>query len=126
MSDIIIKDSKIHGKGIFANREFKKGEIVIKYDTSDTISEEELKKVPDNKKENVGVSKDGKLFFQKAPAKYVNHSCDANTTSEDDCDVAIRDIKKGEEITSDYSKDSPPGFNMKCECGSKNCRRIIK
>ena len=33
MSDIVIKKSKIgqFDKGVFANRDFKKGEIVIKY-----------------------------------------------------------------------------------------------
>ena len=58
---------------------------------------------------------------------YFNHSCEGN------CGfnlvgnfVAIRDIEKGEELTSDYGlADSNPDFIMKCTCGSKSCRKVI-
>ncbi|MCK5107688.1 MAG: ASCH domain-containing protein [Nanoarchaeota archaeon] len=39
---------------------------------------------------------------------------------------AARDIKKGEEITSDYSDEMVPGTEMFCNCGSKNCKKIIR
>ena len=55
-------------------------------------------------------------FLMKLPEKYVNRSCNANTKSKNLCDVAIRDIKKGEEITSSYKNNS-----FKCKCGDKNC-----
>ena len=29
--EIVVKKSKIHGKGVFANRDFKKGEVVLKH-----------------------------------------------------------------------------------------------
>jgi hypothetical protein len=32
--------------------------------------------------------------IMQEPEKRVNHSCNANTTAKDFCDVAIRDIKK--------------------------------
>ena len=31
MKEVVIGKGKIHGKGVFANRSFKKGEIVINY-----------------------------------------------------------------------------------------------
>ncbi len=61
----------------------------------------------------------------QSPERYVNHSCVANTQVKDFCDVAVRDISKGEEITSDYSEGLLSGFSMRCNCGSKNCRKII-
>lgn len=64
-----------------------------------------------------------KYFLMQTPEKYVNHSCEPNTTAKNHCDVAIRDIKVGEEITSNYSKNSLMPF--KCKCGSKKCNRII-
>ena len=39
---------------------------------------------------------------------------------------ANRDIKKGEEITGDYTEELPPGTYMKCNCGSKKCKKIIR
>jgi len=34
--------------------------------------------------------------------------------------------KKGEEITADYAKDNAPNLNMECNCGSKNCKGIVR
>jgi len=38
MADVIVKKSKIHGLGVFASRNFKKGEIIIKWDTSHKLT----------------------------------------------------------------------------------------
>ena len=124
MAGVIVKKSKIEGKGVFAARDFKKGEIVLKWDNSKKLTKDELKKVPEVKKKYVSYNK-GKVIYMQPPERYVNHSCNANTKIQNSCDVAIRDIKKGEEITSDYSEDLPPDSKMKCNCGSKNCRGII-
>lgn len=61
-----------------------------------------------------------KYFLMQTPEKYVDHSCEPNTKAKNHRDVAIRNIKKGEEITSNYSKNSLMPF--KCKCGSKKCR----
>jgi hypothetical protein len=52
------------------------------------------------------------------PENHVNYSCNLNTTAINYCDVAIRDIKSGEEITS------TPTFDKlrECNCGSKKCK----
>jgi hypothetical protein len=50
MQDVIIKKSKIHGKGVFANRDFKKGEAVMKWDISKTISKEQFEKLSEQEK----------------------------------------------------------------------------
>lgn len=124
--DIIIKDSKIEGKGIFANRDFKKGETVIKWDTSNVLTDEEVKKLPEKEKRYISPFH-GKFLLQQPPARYVNHSCDPNTkVADDSSDVAITDIKNGDEITSDYSIFFSPDEVMKCNCGSKNCKKILK
>jgi len=38
---------------------------------------------------------------------------------------AIKNIKKGEEICTDYSISGFDKWEMKCHCGSSNCRKII-
>ena len=59
----------------------------------------------------------------QSPEKFVNHSCEPNTHVKNSCDVAVRNIKKGEEITSDYGKNNFVSFI--CKCGGKNCRGAI-
>ena len=122
--NVLIKDSKIHGKGIFANKDFKKGQIVLKWNPKE-ITEIQFDNLSEEEKEFAGLH-EGKYRLMQPPERFVNHSCAPNTNSLDDCDVAIKNIKKGEEITSDYSKDVIPDFHMKCSCGSKNCKGIIE
>jgi SET domain-containing protein len=120
-----IKDSEIHGKGVFAARDFECGEVVLRWDSSHVVSNKKAKEA--SKKDGVYVNfVDDKYILMQDPEKYVNHSCEPNTTIKNACDVAIRDIKKGEEITGDYTEDSPFGFRMKCNCRKDNCNKTIE
>ena len=125
---VIIKKSKIHSYGVFTNKDFKKGEIVLKWNTSKTLSKKEVNKLSDNEKQYI-IHMNNKYILLPAPEKYVNHSCAANTTAKQFCDLAKRNIKKGEEITANYEenyKEKLPTNNYKkCNCGSKNCKGIM-
>jgi len=118
--DIIIKKSKIHGKGVFAGRDFKKGEIVLAWKPK-PVRKSEVDKFP-IKKKNRTMHIKRKYYLMQSPERYVNHSCEANTKIKDMADVAIRDIKKGEEITSQYKKSLGGGFDFNCKCKSKKCK----
>ena len=121
---VIVKNSKIQGKGVFANLNFKKGDIVMKWDASMILTEKEAKKIPKRYKKYMVFYK-GKYILAQSPEKYLNHSCGPNTKEGKLCDVAIKNINKGEELTTDYSMDVPHHYKMKCTCGSKKCRKII-
>jgi SET domain-containing protein len=123
--DLVIKASKIDGKGVFATRDFKKGEVVIRWDTSHTLTPEDIEKLPTSEK-LFATYFSGRHILMQSPERYVNHSCDANTHSVNFCDVATRDIKKGEEITANYSETMEGNVSMVCNCGSKNCRGVIR
>ncbi len=120
--DIIIKNSKINGKGVFANRDFKKGEIVLKWNPT-RLKKDEVKKFP-QKYILVIFGGEKEYYLMNPPERYVNHSCDSNCHSDSDnfYDIAIKDIKKGEEITGDYPEIEPSGIKIKCNCGSKKCK----
>ena len=124
MLDVVIKNSRIQGKGVFANRNFKKGKIVMKWNISMILTEKEAKKVPEKDKKYL-VFSNGKYIMAQPPEKYVNHSCKPNTREGNHYDFAIRDIRDGEEITTDYSQNAPPHIKMKCNCGNKKCKTII-
>jgi hypothetical protein len=59
-------------------------------------------------------------------ARFLNHSCDPASRSPGyDFEIAVRDIRPGEELTDDYgSLNVTPGFET-CGCGAPACRRTI-
>ena len=107
MADVIIKKSKVgqFDKGVFADRNFKKGEIVIKYNLK-PLTKEECKKLTKSEKMFTH-SHWGQIYLYSIPERYVNHSLNGNVYQDlvKRCDVALRDIKKGEEITTNATKD---------------------
>lgn len=109
MSDVVIKKSKIgqfeNGKGVFANRDFKKGEIVIKYNLK-PLTKDEFDKLSKEEK-NFTHKHWGVIYLYSVPERYVNHTSNPNTIQDlkKKCDIAKKDIKKGEEITTDATKD---------------------
>lgn len=105
MSDLIIGKGKLAEKGVYAGRDFKKGEIVIKYNLR-SLTEAEFEALPDSEKMFTHLHL-GIIDLYGEPERYVNHSDDPNTNPDHEiqADVAIRDIKKGEMITTDARKD---------------------
>ncbi len=58
--------------------------------------------------------------------RFVNHSCDSTSLPLGSvCEVAIRDIQPGEQITSDYVTLNLT-TSMTCHCGSLKCRGEMK
>ncbi|MCX6814202.1 MAG: hypothetical protein NTY20_00910 [Candidatus Aenigmarchaeota archaeon] len=125
MADVIVKKSHIEGKGVFAARDFKKGEVVIEWKTSKPLKIEETRNLPKSEKRYLSYIGNGRWVLQKPPARFVNHSCEANTYMENKKDIAKCNIKKGEETTSDYSLEGIAKWKFKCHCGSKYCRKIV-
>ena len=136
--DIEIKDSPIQGKGIFTRVPIKKGESVWISKGEEPYNEkvytdEEFKEFTAwciaNGKEWDAVANGGGTHTaaisdrEKHPSNYGNHSCDPNM---DRGYVALRDIEAGEELTGDYAQFSTKDWEMKCNCGSSNCKGTVK
>jgi SET domain-containing protein len=60
--------------------------------------------------------------------RFINHSCEPNTFMRRTKDraefYALRDIRKGEELTVDY-EDSHHEGRLRCRCGAPRCRGWI-
>lgn len=60
--------------------------------------------------------------------KFINHSCNPNTfmrvLSNRVEFYALRNIKKGEELSCDYGETHHEG-TLPCKCGADNCREFI-
>ena len=125
------KKSGINNLGLFAQGDINKGEKVIDYKGKKfTHKQVEENDRFDNSKAiylftlNEHYVLDGDT--KTNTAKYINHSCDPN------CEVdiingkiwiiAIKDIKKGDELSYDYGFGYDADFRQfPCKCGSKNC-----
>lgn len=129
--------SKISGKGTFAISPIKKDEIICIFGGR-ILSTTEWKKLPEDARENsIEIHDDFVLApFNKndvGDGDYINHSCDPSAGIVGQIFlVAMRDIKKGEEITFDYAMCVAGNgiveggvYKMECFCGAKNCRKLI-
>jgi len=124
-----IRINALNGKGIFANEDIKRGEVVF-IKGGHILKREELfsSKVinsyfPLNDEYFLGAKSPEE---EEAIKLYENHSCNPNCGLHGDITfVAIRDIKKDEELTVDYAFIDNEDYSFKCTCGSDNCRGTI-
>ena len=126
-----IKKSNIDNKGLYAAKNIKAGRKVINYKGRIiTVKETERNKKFDNDKAiylfNLNKKYDLDGDFEYNTARLINHSCNPN------CEVegkglklwifALRDIKKGEELSYDYGFGYDKDYKQfVCRCGAKNC-----
>jgi hypothetical protein len=128
MPDLIeIKSSGLGGKGLFARRDIKRGEVIFRF--IGTIGD-------DAHTNGESLQVDDGLFLQSTIFydDYLNHSCDP------DCFidwktldlVAKRDIKRGEELSYDYCTSDwddcglLEDWSFKCSCRAINCIGVMK
>lgn len=141
--DYPIKTSKsgISGTGVFATRDIKIGEIICFMEGKE-VSLLEAGRLEIEGLENAGdllQIDDEKYIDMDERYRCINHSCNPNAFIRGKNElVALKDIKKEEEITYDYSatmwEDAEKVKSifhetlwvMRCFCGSKNCRKIVK
>ena len=127
---IYIGKSKFDKKGLLAKKNIKKGEIIfiIKGKKINFLIDS-FKKAKQAGLNWVGIGKNQWIDPEKH-CVYFNHSCNPNSKIKGKVTVvAIRDIKKDEEVTFDYSFNESDIFwklDKVCRCGSKNCRKVIK
>ncbi|WP_051271804.1 nuclear transport factor 2 family protein [Shimazuella kribbensis] len=101
MDNVIIGKGKLAGKGVYAAKDFEKGELVVPYNLKE-LSQSEFDALSHSEREWTH-SFWGKIYLFSEPARYVNH--DDNPSTFPDLDrrgnYALRKIKKGEAITID-------------------------
>ena len=126
-----IKKSNIDNKGLYAGQNIKDGTKIIEYKGKIlTKKQVEENSKFDNDKAiylfNINKKYDLDGDFKFNTARLINHSCNPN------CEVtgtglkvwvyAIKNIKKGEELTYDYGFGFDEHYkDFPCKCRSKNC-----
>jgi uncharacterized protein len=121
--DVEVALAGVKGLGVFAVREFVRGETVIVGRAIDCPVE----------RTRMSVQLDwGRHVEMDAPATLLNHSCAPNLgVRENQCCaydfVALRDILAGEELAFDYAMtEHSLVASLSCCCGSVACRGEIR
>jgi hypothetical protein len=125
LSKIRVKKTAKKGKGVFANKDINKGEIILRR-KGKVVHVDSIEDVPKQIQDHWFPVGKNEYLISEPPAKYLNHSCNPNAGIKNNKDlVAMRDIKKDDEIVYDYSMVGIDEWTMECHCGAKNCRGVI-
>lgn len=125
-----IAPSKIHRWGVYAAEFIPAKRKVIEY-TGERISRRETKKRAERELNYLFTldkywTIDGSV--NGSGAQFINHCCDPNLSARivrgHILYMAVRDIKRGEELTVDYHFDADVE-KVPCACGSLKCRGTI-
>ncbi len=140
----VVRNSGIHGRGVFAARRIRKGTRIVEY-TGERISDKEADRRYDDtrmKRHHTFLFTldsrtvvDGAIERGGGDGSYINHSCDPNCeaviTGKRIFIHALRGIDPGDELAYDYQYERTGRNDAKlekfylCHCGAPNCRGSI-
>ncbi len=137
----VVRNSSIHGQGVFAAREIPSGTRIIEY-VGERITKAEARRREQLRLERQRAGGDGSVYIFDLnrrfdldgsvagnEARWINHSCKPNCRSETNRGriwiVAQRDIVAGEELSFDYGYPFKEWPLHTCRCGAKRCPGFI-
>jgi hypothetical protein len=126
-----VRESAIHGRGLFAKEQISAGEIVA-VKGGHVITGDVLRELAPR----VGAAEiqiDDDLFIcpvtdeeREGSMIFSNHSCEPNVGVRGQIVfVALREIRAGEELTHDWAMTDDDNSSTECRCGTATCRGTI-
>jgi SET domain-containing protein len=127
-----VRESKIHGRGLFAIADIAKNEIVA-IKGGHIVDRKSLREEITPLLGPVEIQIDDDLFIapvsneeRELSMLYLNHSCDPNLGVRGEITfVAMRDLRAGEELTHDWAMTDDDDYSEKCNCGVPDCRKTL-
>jgi SET domain-containing protein len=140
---IIVRRSRIQGRGVFATRDIAEGERIIEY-TGLLISHDEADALCDDESmrrhHTFLFAVDDRWVIDGArggnESRFINHSCDPNCESvivgRHVYIHALRDIESSQELLYDYWYVTDENYSIEdlrriypCRCRAENCRGTL-
>jgi len=136
-----VRRSTLHGTGVFARRDIPRGTRILAYAGRRITPEQADERHPHNPADpfhtfyfalSSGQVIDGGK--RGNDARWINHSCEPNCQAQENADgrrvaiIALRDIRRGEELFYDYGLVMPGRItarlkqDYRCLCATPNCR----
>jgi uncharacterized protein len=133
-----VRQSDVHGQGVFATKSIRKGKRIIEY-TGKRMPWDVASADSDDPHTFLFGFGDGNDVINAGidgnEARWINHSCDPNCEAVEERNrifiYALRDIHPGEELSYDYALeiDEPRSEENEkehaCSCGASNCRGTL-
>ena len=136
---IVVRNSSIHGRGVFALRRIPKGTRIIEYEgklITDKEADRRYSRVHEHSPHTMLFSLEGGWVIDATrrgnSARWINHSCAPNCDIEEEGQrifiEARRDIRLGDELTYDYNLQIGEKHTKTakrehaCFCGARRCR----
>jgi uncharacterized protein len=127
----VVRESPIHGRGLFAAEDFAEGEVVC-VKGGYIFDRETLRSMPGwYASAEIQVAEDlfiGPLAESEREGSMVfsNHSCEPNLGVRGQIVfVTMRAVAAGEELTHDWATTDDDDYQLECECGAATCRGAI-
>ena len=119
--DIEVRDAGDKGKGVFARRDFVRGEFIFRRRHGRVVRSGEIAGLSDDERRHLCELDFDTSAVLLPPGCYLNHCCDPNGMRNGVKVFAWRSIRAGEEITIDYRLNAFGDDRWDCACGSPNC-----
>jgi SET domain-containing protein len=135
----VVRDSKIHGKGVFAARKIPAEACIVEYTgerITDEVAADRGSYDPENPYHTFYFSlEEGNMIdgaVDGSDARWINHACEPNCEAREEEGrvfiYALRDIKRSEELNYDYGlileerQTKALKRAYECRCGAASCR----
>jgi SET domain-containing protein len=126
-----VKESPIHGRGLFAIAPICQGELVAIKGGYIFTRQQWQDLDPRLGPADIPIA-DGFVIGPVSMAEceggmiFSNHSCEPNLGVQGQIVfVALRDIQAGEELTHDWAMTDDETYEMVCHCGAPTCRGVV-
>lgn len=127
-----VRESKIHGRGLFATAGIARDEIVA-VKGGRIVDRKTLRERVTPSLGPVEIQIDDDLFIAPTTPQerelsmlYSNHCCDPNLGIRGEITfVAMRAVQSGEELTHDWATTDDDDYSVDCRCGAPNCRKTV-
>lgn len=131
---VVIERSAIEGRGLFAVADIARGEQITRTGNHDSVimTDEEFSQYIKTVDTWDAISVGGHLnkVFRGSrddnPTHFCNHSCEPNADLNSWGLVAIRTIRAGAEVTSDYRPLSSTEWVLNCHCRARSCTGVVR